>query len=136
VPKPQLAEMKAFASIMDAADIGHCERADSETALIVPAHLDTSYPFTSPRDRRYLAQALHQAYVSADILVHRDGTRFAWLVSQAAEPVAVKPQLTAGLRLCALDGDAAKGEVTLVRSLSVFSVSQAGKRALAGREAR
>jgi hypothetical protein len=52
--------------------------------------------------------------VAADILVHQDGTRFAWLVSQAAEPVAVKPQLAAGLRLCALDGDAVNGEVSLV----------------------
>ncbi len=65
VPKPQLAEMKAFADILAAADIAHCERADSETALIVPAHLDTSYPFTEPGDRTYLAQALCQAYVSA-----------------------------------------------------------------------
>jgi endo-1,4-beta-mannosidase len=66
-PKPQLAEMRAFAALLDAADIAHCERADSQTALIVPAHLDTSYPFTSPRDRIYLAQALHQAYVSAKL---------------------------------------------------------------------
>jgi hypothetical protein len=35
-------------------------------------------------------------------------------VSQAAESVAVKPQLAAGLRLCALDGDAVNGEVSLV----------------------
>ncbi|HEY4849495.1 MAG TPA: cellulase family glycosylhydrolase [Streptosporangiaceae bacterium] len=333
VPKPQLAEMKAFASILDAADIGHCERADSDTALIVPAHLDTSYPFTSPRDRRYLAQTLHQAYVSArladlapaltresagvtdgarlyllpsakqllsptcydlerlaadgatvyasysagdnddhpgpwssrlnamfgiqhelrnglvdpitgdqvtftftrdfgtitagarltfsvagtqygraylpvrpdgaeviavdsrgqpalllraagagslvlctypiehmaaatpgvnpeatsvlydalavhagvsrlvtvedprvaaDILVHQDGSRFAWLVSQAAEPVAVKPQLAAGLRLCALDGDAANGEVTLVPfGIGVFRLAD-GKESVGG----
>jgi endo-1,4-beta-mannosidase len=65
VPKPQLAEMKAFAEILNAADIAHCERADSETALIVPAYLDTSYPFTEPGDRTYLAQTLRQAYVSA-----------------------------------------------------------------------
>jgi hypothetical protein len=52
--------------------------------------------------------------VAADILVHQDGTRLAWLVSQAAEPVAVKPQLAAGLRLCDLDGDAVNGEVSLV----------------------
>jgi len=64
-PKPQLAEMKAFARVLEAADIAHCERADSETALIVPAYLDTSFPFTDPRDRIYLAQTLHQAYVSA-----------------------------------------------------------------------
>jgi endo-1,4-beta-mannosidase len=65
VPKPQLEEMKAFADILNAADIAHCERADSETALIVPAYLDTSFPFTEPGDRTYLAQTLHQAYVSA-----------------------------------------------------------------------
>jgi endo-1,4-beta-mannosidase len=65
VPKPQLVEMKAFADILNAADIAHCERADSETALIVPAFLDTSFPFTEPGDRTYLAQMLRQAYVSA-----------------------------------------------------------------------
>jgi endo-1,4-beta-mannosidase len=65
VPKPQLTEMKAFADILNAADIAHCERANSETALIVPAHLDTNFPFTEPGDRTYLAQALLQAYVSA-----------------------------------------------------------------------
>jgi endo-1,4-beta-mannosidase len=65
VPKPQLAEMKAFAEVLAAADIARCERADSETALIVPAYLDTSYPFTDPGDRTYLARTLHQAYVSA-----------------------------------------------------------------------
>jgi endo-1,4-beta-mannosidase len=64
-PKPQLAEMKAFADVLAAADIGRCERADSETALIVPAYLDTSFPFTDPGDRSYLAQTLHQSYVSA-----------------------------------------------------------------------
>src|ERR1700722_7908387 len=64
-PKPQLAEMKAFADVLAAADISQCQRADSDTALIVPAHLDTSFPFTEPGDRAYLAQTLHQAYVSA-----------------------------------------------------------------------
>jgi endo-1,4-beta-mannosidase len=64
-PKPQLAEMKAFADVLAAAGISQCERADSDTALIVPAHLDTSFPFTEPGDRAYLAQTLHQAYVSA-----------------------------------------------------------------------
>jgi hypothetical protein len=52
--------------------------------------------------------------VATDILVHQDGTRFAWLVSQAGEPVAVKPQLAAGLRLSALDGDTANGAINLV----------------------
>jgi endo-1,4-beta-mannosidase len=64
-PKPQLAEMKAFADVLAAADISQCQRADSDTALIVPAHLDTSFPFTESGDRAYLAKTLHQAYVSA-----------------------------------------------------------------------
>jgi endo-1,4-beta-mannosidase len=32
--------------------------------------------------------------IAADLMVHEDGTRYAWLVSQAAEPVTVKPVLT------------------------------------------
>jgi hypothetical protein len=51
--------------------------------------------------------------IAADVMVRSDGARFAWLVSQAAEPVTVKPQLATGLRLCALDGPAADGAVTL-----------------------
>lgn len=35
--------------------------------------------------------------VAADVLVHEDGTRFAWLVSQADEEITVKPLLGAGL---------------------------------------
>jgi hypothetical protein len=51
--------------------------------------------------------------VAADILVHTDGTRFAWLVSQAAEAVTVKPVLGAGLTLRTLDGNAVGESVTL-----------------------
>jgi hypothetical protein len=46
-------------------DIAHCLRADSDTALIVPAYLDTSYPFTDPSERPAIARTLAQAYVSA-----------------------------------------------------------------------
>jgi endo-1,4-beta-mannosidase len=51
--------------------------------------------------------------VAADILVHADGTRFAWLVSHAAEQVTIKPQLSSGSRLCDLDGAPISGPVTL-----------------------
>jgi hypothetical protein len=37
--------------------------------------------------------------VSADVMVHEDGTRYAWLVSQADEPLTVKPHLGAGAAL-------------------------------------
>ncbi len=64
-PKPQLAEMAAFATILDQVGSGECTRADSDTALVVPSYLDTVYPFTQPEDRTYLAEVLRQAYVCA-----------------------------------------------------------------------
>ena len=51
--------------------------------------------------------------VAADVLVHEDGSQFAWLVSHAAEPATVKPQLGPGLRLRELDGGPVSGTVTL-----------------------
>ena len=64
-PKPQLAEMGRFAELLRTVDIGQCERADTDTALIVPSYLDTAYPFTSRRDRAYASEALRQSYVAA-----------------------------------------------------------------------
>jgi hypothetical protein len=51
--------------------------------------------------------------IAADVMVRSDGARFAWLVSQAAEPVTAKPQLAPGLRLSALDGSPADSAVAL-----------------------
>jgi endo-1,4-beta-mannosidase len=64
-PKPALAEMAAFAAMLRAIDVGRCVRADTDTALIVPAYLDTRYPFTDPADTAHIARTLAQAYVSA-----------------------------------------------------------------------
>jgi endo-1,4-beta-mannosidase len=64
-PKPQLAELKSFAATLRELDVAHCLRADSDTALIVPTYLDTSYPFTDPSERPAIARTLAQAYVSA-----------------------------------------------------------------------
>ena len=64
-PKPALAEMRAFAATLRAIDAGRCARADTDTALIVPAYLDTRYPFTDPADSGHIARTLAQAYVSA-----------------------------------------------------------------------
>jgi hypothetical protein len=61
--------------------------------------------------RRWLT--VDDPLVASDMLVRSDGTRFAWLVSQAAEPVTVKPELAAGLRMAHLDGSAADSGVTL-----------------------
>jgi endo-1,4-beta-mannosidase len=64
-PKPQLAEMKAFAGLLAAVGFGRCRRADSDAALVVSSYLDTGYPFTAPDDSGYLYDTLRQAYVSA-----------------------------------------------------------------------
>jgi endo-1,4-beta-mannosidase len=41
--------------------------------------------------------------VAADVIVGADGSRFAWLVSQAAEPVTIATQLAPGIALTPLD---------------------------------
>jgi endo-1,4-beta-mannosidase len=64
-PKATLREMRSFAATLREIGAGRCERADSDTALVVPAYLDTAFPFTAPADRVYVARTLAQAYVSA-----------------------------------------------------------------------
>ncbi len=64
-PKGTLREMREFAATIKAIDVGHCDRADTDTALIVSAYLDTQYPFTSPESHVAAAKALHQSYISA-----------------------------------------------------------------------
>jgi endo-1,4-beta-mannosidase len=65
LPKPQLAEMAAFAEILRTVDIDNCERAPSDAALVVSSYLDTRYPFTAPETPGAIHQTLRQAYVSA-----------------------------------------------------------------------
>ena len=69
-PKPALAEMCAFAAVLDTIQASRCTRADTDTALIVPAYLDTRFPFTDPRDAARIAVTLAQAYVSARLAGH------------------------------------------------------------------
>jgi endo-1,4-beta-mannosidase len=64
-PKPQLAEMAAFARALDAIDVTRCERAPVDAALVVPAYLDTPFPFTPPELAGYLHETLRQCYISA-----------------------------------------------------------------------
>jgi endo-1,4-beta-mannosidase len=64
-PKPQLGELKEFAQTLHAVGIGRCQRADSDTALVVSSYLDTGYPFTSPDDSGHIYDTLRQAYVCA-----------------------------------------------------------------------
>ena len=64
-PKPALGELAAFAAVLRAIGADRCARADTDTALIVSAYLDTAYPFTDPADAARIAATLAQAYVSA-----------------------------------------------------------------------
>ena len=74
-------------------------------------HLAAGTPRVNPDPTRDLYDALAEAAgvvrpvriedprIAADILEHEDGTRYAWLVSQADEQVSVKPVLSAGAAL-------------------------------------
>jgi endo-1,4-beta-mannosidase len=64
-PKATLTEMRAFAQTLEAIDYANCERADTDTALIVSAYLDTQFPFTSPETHAAVARGLHQSYIAA-----------------------------------------------------------------------
>jgi endo-1,4-beta-mannosidase len=66
-PKQTLHEMRAFARVLDQVEFGRCQRASTDTALIVSSYLDTQYPFTSPASPEAIARALHQGYVSASL---------------------------------------------------------------------
>jgi endo-1,4-beta-mannosidase len=64
-PKPTLREMQRFAGALSAIDYLNCERADTDTALVVSSYLDTRYQFTGPDSHTAVARALHQAYTAA-----------------------------------------------------------------------
>jgi hypothetical protein len=72
--------------------------------------------------------------VASDVLVRSDGARFVWLVSQATEPVTVKPQLAAGSRLATLDGADTGGAVVLAPlGVGVFRLTDGDDRVTASR---
>ncbi|HEY1320038.1 MAG TPA: cellulase family glycosylhydrolase [Streptosporangiaceae bacterium] len=62
-PKPQLAEMQAFAGLLSNVEFGRCARSGAEAALVVPSYLETDYPFTAAADRSYLSAVLRQSYI-------------------------------------------------------------------------
>jgi endo-1,4-beta-mannosidase len=64
-PKPTLGEMGSFGAMLTAIGASRCGRADTDVALVVPAYMDTAFPFSSSGDRTSAAKTLAQAYVSA-----------------------------------------------------------------------
>jgi endo-1,4-beta-mannosidase len=65
VPKPHLAEVRAFAELLERIDVAGCERPPAEAALVVPSYLEHAYPFTAPEDRTFIVDAAEQAYIAA-----------------------------------------------------------------------
>ena len=65
VPKPHLAEVRAFAELLEAVDLPNLARPPAEAALVVPSYLERAYPFTEPEDRTFIVDSLRQAYVAA-----------------------------------------------------------------------
>jgi hypothetical protein len=85
----------------------------------------SAQPRANPEDTHRLYAALavlagiERAVVSTrpdvlvDSLVHRDGSRYVWFLSQAAEPVKLRPGLPAGQGLADLETGAPVDEVNL-----------------------
>ena len=87
VPKPHLAEVRAFAELLEAVDFPACARPPAEAALVVPSYLDRAYPFTEPEDRTFILDSLRQAYVAA------------WEADVAVRPMREHDGLAPGARL-------------------------------------
>ena len=86
-PKPHLAEVRAFAGLLDAVDAPGLARPPAEAALVVPSYLERAYPFTAPEDRTFVLASLRQAYVAA------------WEADLAVRPLREADGLAPGARL-------------------------------------
>ena len=60
VPKPHLAEVRAFAELLEAVDLPNLARLPAEAALVVPSYLERAYPSTEPEDRTFIVDSLRQ----------------------------------------------------------------------------
>jgi endo-1,4-beta-mannosidase len=64
-PKPPLHELHAFADVLDAVDLGRCERASTGTALVVSSYLEQAHPITDGGDATFVFDTLEQAHIAA-----------------------------------------------------------------------
>lgn len=63
--KPQALEMKQFADLMHDLGVEDLHRPDTNVALIVPAYLESRFPFTQTEDSTSVFEVSRQAYVVA-----------------------------------------------------------------------
>jgi endo-1,4-beta-mannosidase len=85
--KPQLAEVRAFAELLEAVDFPNLSRPPAQAALVVASYLEHPYPFTEPADRSFVLESLRQAYVAA------------WEADLAVRPMRERDGLEPGRRL-------------------------------------
>jgi len=64
-PKAPLYELQHFRTLLERIDFARCDRAPTDTGLLVPSYFDTPYPFTNPDERPVIRQILLQAYCTA-----------------------------------------------------------------------
>ncbi|WP_433890303.1 cellulase family glycosylhydrolase [Streptomyces sp. CA-111067] len=64
-PKESLRELAAFGALLREVEMWHCTRAATDTALVVPTHVDTAFPFTHESDRTLGIAALRHSYGAA-----------------------------------------------------------------------
>ncbi|WQB70681.1 cellulase family glycosylhydrolase [Microbacterium invictum] len=63
--KPQALEMKQFADLMHRLGVEHLTRPDTDVALVIPAYLESLFPFTQPEDAASVFEVSRQAYVAS-----------------------------------------------------------------------
>ena len=64
-PKPPLLELRRFGRILERVDLPGCRRAPTDTAIVVPSHMDADYPFFREGERQHARDNTFQAYIAA-----------------------------------------------------------------------
>lgn len=64
-PKAPLRELARFRRVLESVGFEGCRRSPTETAILVPSHLETRYPFTEGSERRLVRDVTFQGYVAA-----------------------------------------------------------------------
>ena len=64
-PKPQLHELTKFGRLLNEIELERCERAETQTAIVVSSYLELEYPFVDPITRPLVRDLLLQSYVTA-----------------------------------------------------------------------
>ncbi|WP_199176404.1 cellulase family glycosylhydrolase [Actinomyces qiguomingii] len=64
-PKPPLRELETFSKELAELELGRAQRAETDTAIVIPSYLTARYPFTTDVERRVIVDVSEQAYLAA-----------------------------------------------------------------------